>query len=202
LKGKTNEIVVIGAHIDSINGNPANRSPGADDDASGISTMLEGFRIIAESDYVPEKTIEFMAYAAEEVGLLGSQDIARKYKADAVAVYAVVQFDMTGYVYRNQTKIGVNFDQFVSTPLAEFTTKLVDTYSHLGWARTACSHACSDHASWTRSGYRSIYPPARNVQAGLNPSIHSANDVMSNLDFKRMTEFVKLGIAFAIELSA
>lgn len=201
MRGKSSDIVVIGAHIDSIVQPVSGRSPGADDDASGISTMFHTFQILAQSDFVPGKTLEFMAYAAEEVGLWGSQAIAQAYKADEKSVFAVLQLDMTGYVYRNQTKIGVAHDAFVSIPLATFTTKLVETYATVGWARTACSHACSDHASWTRAGYRAIYPPARNIQSGLNPNIHTVRDTKDHIDFKRMMEFVKLALGFSVELS-
>jgi leucyl aminopeptidase len=45
--------------------------------ASGTSSVLETFRILAGSDYVPYRTIEFHGYAAEEAGLLGSADIVK-----------------------------------------------------------------------------------------------------------------------------
>lgn len=149
MKGRSDEIVIIGAHIDSISRPVESRSPGADDDMSGITVMFESFRLLAQSDFIPDRTIQFMAYSAEEVGLLGSQDIAQKYKNDKVAVFSVLQLDMTGFVYRNQTKIGVAHDQWVSRPLANFTTQLIDTYTNVGWTVSSCSHACSDHASFT-----------------------------------------------------
>jgi len=76
-----NEIVVLGGHEDSTNGGGNNRSPGADDDASGTATVLEAFRTLAaNNNFNPDRTVEFHAYAAEEVGLLGSQAIAQRYR--------------------------------------------------------------------------------------------------------------------------
>ena len=69
---KKDEIVVIGGHADSIAGffgKERARAPGADDNASGISTITEVIRVLMDSNYKPERTIQFMAYAAEEVGL-------------------------------------------------------------------------------------------------------------------------------------
>ncbi|MEZ5545506.1 MAG: M28 family peptidase [Lysobacteraceae bacterium] len=77
------EIVVMGGHLDSISnvkrpGNPQNasaRSPGADDDASGIAVMTEALRVawaMAET----QRTVKFMAYAAEEVASTARKAIA------------------------------------------------------------------------------------------------------------------------------
>ena len=74
------EIVVLGGHGDSISGmfrQKTNKAPGADDNASGIAALTEIIRTMVEGQYRPKKTIKFMAYAAEEVGLRGSMEIAR-----------------------------------------------------------------------------------------------------------------------------
>jgi len=197
-----NEIVVLGAHIDSVNQlNIQGRSPGADDDASGISTIFEVFRVLGNSNFMPTRDIEFMCYSGEEIGLIGSQAIARKYREDQKKVHAVLQIDMDGYVYRDSYKIGVAHDQFVSKDLARFTTKLVDAYTNVGWTESNCAHACSDHASWTRNNYRSVYPPSRPFQSGLNPNIHRDTDTIEKLNFTRMVEYTKMAVGFAVELS-
>eukprot|EP01080_Neovahlkampfia_damariscottae_P002674 gene2674-3870_t len=205
MEGKSlkNEVVVIGGHIDSINA--ANRTtgkaPGADDDASGISTVFESFRILAQSDFTPERSIHFMAYAAEELGLLGSQDVAQNYKTKQIPVHAVLQLDMTGYVYQNQKKVAITRDRFSDENLGNFVIKMIEEYTKVGHAVVACAHGCSDHASWTRAQYRALYTPSRNVPQGLNPNAHKVTDTLDKLDFTRMKEFVKVALAFAVELS-
>jgi bacterial leucyl aminopeptidase len=52
----SDEKVIIGSHLDSING-ASGRAPGADDDASGTAAVLQIFRAIAKSNFVPKKTI-------------------------------------------------------------------------------------------------------------------------------------------------
>jgi bacterial leucyl aminopeptidase len=63
MKGTSDEIVVLGAHLDSING-ATGRSPGSDDNASGSSTVIEAASAIMNSSFIPKKTIEFQHYAA------------------------------------------------------------------------------------------------------------------------------------------
>ena len=62
-------VVILGAHLDSINSLDVNIAPGADDNASGIATMSEVARVFLASGYRPKRTVQFMSYAAEEVGL-------------------------------------------------------------------------------------------------------------------------------------
>ena len=48
-------------------------------------------------NYKPAKTVEFMAFAAEEIGLVGSSEIAQDYALNGKNVVSFVQFDMTNY---------------------------------------------------------------------------------------------------------
>ncbi len=76
------EIVILSAHQDSVNmWNPwFGRSPGADDDGSGTTTVFEAMTVLVEGGYVPSSRIlEFHFYAAEEGGLLGSQKVVEQY---------------------------------------------------------------------------------------------------------------------------
>jgi len=199
-----NEIVVLGGHIDSTSNGAS--APGADDDASGSSTVLETFRVLADSNFRPERTIEFHAYAAEEVGLRGSQDIAQFYASSGKDVVAMLQFDMTGYARAGVTPtIGVVTD-FVSAPLTEFVRRLVTTYITQGdhpnrsWTNTACGYACSDHASWYRSGYPDAFV-TESTFSNSNPYIHTPNDQLARLSKPHMQLFGLLGVSFAVELA-
>src|SRR5690606_3501768 len=106
IPGTTNpsEVVILGGHQDSIrSGCSASTTcltlpaPGADDDASGIASLTEVIRVAMANNYHPAKTVKFMAYAAEEAGLLGSKAIAMNYQNAGVNVVGVFQLDMTNY---------------------------------------------------------------------------------------------------------
>ncbi|HLE00299.1 MAG TPA: M20/M25/M40 family metallo-hydrolase [Bdellovibrionota bacterium] len=199
---KANERIVLGGHSDSTSsggGLPATRrAPGADDNASGIATLLEVFRVLAQSGFQPDRTIEFIAYAAEEVGLLGSQAIVRAHKTQNIPVIAVMQLDMTSYPGSNPRLTLIS--DYVNPDLNRFTEALIDTYLKVPRQQAPCGYGCSDHASWTRSGYPAVFP----FEAPLgqdNAYIHSAYDTIDKLDMAFGMHFVKLGLAFAIETS-
>lgn len=68
-------------------------SPGADDDCSGTVSILEAFRVLAESGFIPVNgPVEFHWYAAEEGGLLGSQAVARYKKESGARIGAMMEF--------------------------------------------------------------------------------------------------------------
>lgn len=83
--------------MDSINlDNPSSgRAPGADDDGTGVVNLIEAYRALLQGGFRPRNTVEFQFYAAEEVGLRGSQAIATSYKNSGVQVKAHYQIDMT-----------------------------------------------------------------------------------------------------------
>jgi len=193
------EVVVVGGHIDSTSSGA--RAPGADDDASGSSTVLEIFRVLAEDpNWKPDRTIEFHGYAAEEVGLRGSQAIANNYASIGINVVAMLQLDMTGYVRPGTIPtIGIVTD-FTDTTLTAFLRQLVTTYCTTRWQNTACGYGCSDHASWYRSGYPASFS-FEGLFSNSNPYIHSVNDLASNLNFAHGLEFAKLGLGFVVELA-
>jgi hypothetical protein len=56
MKGSIDQRVILGGHMDSTAGFFSD-APGADDDASGSASVLEAFRIIANSDFIPKRTI-------------------------------------------------------------------------------------------------------------------------------------------------
>jgi len=193
------EIVIIGGHIDSTSNGAI--APGADDNASGSSTVLEIFRVLAGSNFQPERTIEFHGYAAEEVGLRGSQDIANAYGSGNANVVGMLNLDMTGYARPGFTRtIGITTD-FTHAGLSSFLRTIVSEYAlQINWSNTACGYACSDHASWTRAGF----PAARSAEslfANRNPNIHTVNDVQSNLNSQHTMEFLRVGTGFVVELS-
>ena len=198
IEGKSDEIVVISAHLDSIAGyfnSESAEAPGADDNGSGSMTILEIFRILTIAEK-PESTIEFHWYSAEEAGLLGSQAVSSNYLQQQINVKACLHMDMTGYNPSNE--MGIVTD-FVNRDLTNFVMDLAVEYLSIPIVETRCGYACSDHASWTRAGYPSAFAIESKFNES-NPYIHSKKDLIENLDMDHIVEFVKLGLAFAYEV--
>jgi len=190
--------VVVGGHEDCVGSSQSGRSPGADDDASGSASVLEVFRVLAQSGFKPNRTVEFHFYSGEEGGLLGSQAIALEYYNMGIIVESMLQLDMTGYGTDGQP-LGLIGD-YTNPDLSNFMKLLIPAYSSLTFAAAACGYGCSDHASWTKYGYRSAFPFETTFNT-RNPYIHTPNDVIEKLNLPRAFEFVKFAVGYVVEMS-
>ena len=90
--GDPTNVVVVGAHLDSVTA-----GPGINDNGSGSGTILEIAQVYAQQDRVPRNQLRFMWYGAEESGLLGSEFYVANLDEDEIAnIAAMVNFDMVG----------------------------------------------------------------------------------------------------------
>lgn len=197
-----NESVIIGGHLDSISN--TNQAPGADDNASGIASITEMLRVLLDINFKPQKNIEMMAFSAEEVGLLGSADVANDYKSKNKNVVAYVQFDMTNYK-GSEKDIYLTTDSYNSNALNLFLVELMEHYNKTGnhtfnYGNTICNYGCSDHFSWAQKGYNAAFPFEANFN-DANPYIHSSQDKLSasGNNANHAAKFSKLGLEFLIE---
>ena len=194
------EFVIVGGHLDSTSFSGS--APGADDDASGIATITEAARSLFEIGYKPKRTIEIMAYAAEEIGLVGSAEIASEYADNNVDVVGVAQFDMTNY---NGSVNDIYFiTDFTSALLNSYLMDLLEHYNASGeheitYDTSLCNYGCSDHASWTNEGFLASFPfEVRFSQH--NDNIHTPNDTYAvSGTSEHATKFAKLCAEFLIE---
>ena len=189
--------LVIGAHMDTLDG----RMPGAGDDGSGSSSVMEMARVLLASKTTFKRPIYIIWYAAEERGLVGSQYVVEHFIKHSIPVKAAIQFDMTGYrVDPNDPTMWV-FTDYTHKGLSNYVAKLIDTYIHVPVDYSHCGYGCSDHASWTEEGIPAAFPCESNFE-DHNPYIHSSSDTMDLLSLEHMTNFSKLALAFAIELAS
>jgi len=71
------DIVLLGAHIDSWD-----VGPGASDDGAGCVAVMEALRLLRESGLVPRRTVRVVLFTGEEYGLAGAAAYARRHAAD------------------------------------------------------------------------------------------------------------------------
>ncbi|WP_028389136.1 aminopeptidase LapA [Legionella fairfieldensis] len=189
--------VVIGAHMDTLDG----YMPGAGDDASGSATIMETARVLLESPFTFKHPIYIVWYAAEERGLVGSQQVVQDFLHQKIPVKAVIQFDMTGFRSDNSDATMWVYRDYTDALLSDFTAELIKTYIHVPVAYSRCGYGCSDHASWMAEGIPAAFPCETSF-AEHNPYIHTSADTINLLNTEHMTNFTKLALAFAIELAS
>jgi Zn-dependent M28 family amino/carboxypeptidase len=85
---KPEEVVILGAHLDSWD-----LGTGVTDNGAGSMVVLEAARAIAQSGVKPKRTIRFILFSGEEQGLLGSRAYAAAHAAEADRIQAVLLLD-------------------------------------------------------------------------------------------------------------
>ncbi|KTD42614.1 aminopeptidase LapA [Legionella parisiensis] len=188
--------IVIGAHMDTLDG----RMPGAGDDGSGSSSVMEMARILLSSKTTFKRPIYIIWYAAEERGLVGSQYVVEHFMDNSIPVKAAIQFDMTGYRVNPKDPTMWVFTDYTDESLSHFVAELISNYVQVPVAYSECGYGCSDHASWDEVGIPAAFPCESNFE-DHNPYIHSSKDTMDRLSLEHMTNFSKLALAFAIEMA-
>jgi hypothetical protein len=115
--GLRNEVIVIGAHYDHLGtgenyaatGRETDRVyNGADDNASGVSGLLELGEYFAGGRHRLKRSLLFIAFSGEEIGLLGSSYYLEHPKSPPENTIAMINMDMIGRLTENKlTAIGV-----------------------------------------------------------------------------------------------
>ncbi|PJA97891.1 MAG: peptidase M28 [Ignavibacteriales bacterium CG_4_9_14_3_um_filter_30_11] len=107
------QAVVISAHYDHLGlgwpdvhkGNENKIHNGADDNASGVSVLLELAKILSGS-IEPARTVIFVAFTGEEAGLLGSKYFVNNYKLfPPINIFANLNLDTVGRLFGNKLLI-------------------------------------------------------------------------------------------------
>lgn len=92
------EIVIFGAHHDHVGTDAYGRIyPGANDNGSGTSVVIEAARAAAASGWRPRRTVYFVTFGGEELGLLGSRQMASNPPFALDRVVTMLNLDMAGH---------------------------------------------------------------------------------------------------------
>jgi hypothetical protein len=191
--------VVIGGHYDSIAPSSAT-APGADDNASGTALMLEAARVL--SGYRFERTLVFLGFGGEELGLLGSEAWAAAAAARGDRITAMINADMVGYLAPGDAPdLDVVTDQ-ASAWLRDLAMAAGGMYvPDVPVIEGAMpGGASSDHASFWAHGYPAIQLWEDDSSS---PYIHTASDVIgpSYCSPALAHGFARLAVAMAAELA-
>lgn len=192
------EVVMVGAHLDSIvNGDPNARSPGADDNASGSAAVLEIARILSQYEF--ERTIRFAWWSAEEFQLAGSDNYALRMASAGENIVAYVNTDMNSYRAPGDPLSMTYITNDSTVSLMNTLIQATNTYlPTLAVTTGPISGGTSDHRAFFRAGFPAAFPFEDAVQ--FSPFIHTPNDdvgVSAN-DFEQsrlITQSITAGIA-------
>ncbi|MFH0777608.1 MAG: YCF48-related protein, partial [Candidatus Eisenbacteria bacterium] len=189
------QIYVIGGHYDSLSDMPMVCAPGADDNASGTSVVVEAARILR--DYAFESTIRFICFSGGENVLLGSEHYAGCAGARGDDLRGVFSYDMVGYgrpaVYLRAHSGCTSLTDYLLAVRDAFVPGLEATPSISSLGVT------SDYNSFAPYGYCGVN--VHEYQEMENPHRHSCEDLTGTLTISFTVDVARLAVASMASLA-
>ena len=186
------EYVVCGSHLDSYS--YSGMCPGADDNATGVASVLEAARILSQHSF--ERSIIYCAFGAEEIGLIGSAAYAEYCAEMGMNVVGYFNNDMNGYLNPgSEIHIDLIYPNSVE-PIGEYYMNLANVYfPEMQVRHVNFNQGDSDHTSFNQNGFMGIYP-FEDYQ-NYSPYIHSGNDLIgpSVNSFEMSQRYAQMNIA-------
>jgi hypothetical protein len=183
-------------------------APGVSDNASGVAAVLELARIMSQHEF--DKSVVFIAFSAEEVGLLGSQAYAAKARQDKMEIEAVLNNDIIGNDVAGNGRSANNHlrvfsegpEDSPSRSLARYTKEIAERYLpsmtvDLVFRRDRFGRG-GDHTSFNREGFAAVRltTPSENYA-----NQHTANDTFANASVPYATRVAKMNAAVLASLA-
>ena len=191
--------VVCGSHFDSFSWEAmmGGQAPGADDNATGVASVLESARIMTQYEF--EYSIIYCAYGCEEMGLYGSEAYASRCQQEGMDIIGYFNNDMNGYLYGDQIHIDCIYPNAVE-PIGTYYMNIGSVYyPELPIRHVNFNEGDSDHTSFNNHGYMGIYP-FEDYQ-NYSPYIHTTNDLIGNSvnSFEMSQQYCQMNIACLAE---
>lgn len=177
------EYVIVGAHYDHIgldgNGEVLH---GADDNASGVAALLEVAEAVASSERRPRRSVLFIGWGAEEMGLVGSTTFCRRPPIDLARVAACVNLDMIGRNAPDALHVIAASDELRAVTVAAARRQ--------GFADTSEGEplhiTSTDSYPFVRRGI-----PTVALTSGLHDDYNTPNDTAERLDIDKINRVAR-----------
>mgnify|MGYP003586964620 CR=1 FL=1 len=188
------EYVVVGAHLDHL-GEWPRLNPGANDNASGSAALLEVARAAATLKARPRRSVVFVWFAAEELGLRGAEHFASHPPKGLEKCVAVLNMDMVGVGTGLYIAGGENFPE-VKAAMEASRDRLVPGYNlRAGKIR---GEGRADHAPFFEKG---IHAVSLFASGGEHHGYHTPDDTIYFVTPKSMESAARTVFGAAISLA-
>ncbi|HZL72003.1 MAG TPA: M20/M25/M40 family metallo-hydrolase [Planctomycetota bacterium] len=211
---RPDEVIVFGAHYDSLNlgekNNPDAIAPGANDNATGTAGVLEAARILSQDEH--DRTIIFACFSAEEQGLIGAFHFAKHLKESGIKVVCMLNNDIIGGAKDDDGKpLNDNSLRCYSAPPQESDSRRFARLAKLVVERRMPDFKVTihdtidrpkrggDHQSFNKHGFTAI----RFIEAVETDKLHhTAGDVIDRIHFPYHARVVRADIALLSNLAS
>lgn len=195
--------LVIGAHYDHLGwGGPGSgsRRPdtlaihnGADDNASGVAALLELAEALSRDANKPRHSIVFVAFGAEEMGILGSKYFVEHPPIDLSKIQMMLNFDMLGRLKADTRTILVGGTGTARE--AESLLQKVGTGRDFSMGFSPEGFGASDHASFYAKDLPVLF-----LSTGAHADYHTPEDDLERLDLEGETAIVEMAFDLIREM--
>ena len=177
---KPDEIVIIGAHLDSWE-----LGTGALDNGCNAALVIEAARAIKATGLLPRRTIRFVLFSGEEQGTIGSFEYVKAHRAELDKIRAMITYDsgvgrVTGYSLAGRRDIEAGVRE-VLKPLESWGANTHTYDASFG----------TDNFDFMLEGVLTLV--ANQEEANYLPNYHAASDTLDKVDMREL----KLHTAFA-----
>ena len=205
---RVHEIVLVGAHYDSVPG-----TPGADDNASGVAAVMSLAQAFANTKH--ERALRFVLFANEEppyfqTDEMGSLVYARECKKRGDQIVAMLSLESLGYysTAKGSQKAPAGMEaripdtgNFLAVVGNVTSAPIVGTFENwfaknstlpltgMALPASVVEQGWSDHWSFWQQGYPAVM--VTDTAVLRNPHYHKAGDTADTLDYERLTQAVK-----------
>jgi len=201
------EFLILGAHYDHLGAGDNNEIFfGADDDASGVTALLELAEAFRCNPSKPRRSLVFATWAAEEVGLLGSKYFVQNPLVPLHKTIAMIQMDMIGRNAERSADPGKHIEEelpaqntkslnVMGSPFSQDLRSALESHSQevgieLKFRFDFGSdnlNKRSDHWSFLKEGIPSLL-----LFTGFHPDYHRATDTADKINYTKMERILKL----------
>lgn len=162
-KKKSAKTIVVGAHYDGVD------TPAANDNASGISTIIEAARVLSKEKL--DCNIRFIAFGAEEIGLVGSDYYVKSLNyTDLKNIIAMINADMVGVGDKLCVYTMNKYDSSLAADLA------VSCMNQFKYANTRDISDRSDHVAFETAGIPVVF-----IDYGPDNNYHTDRDTADKI---------------------
>lgn len=182
----SDELYLIFGHFDTVS-----NCPGADDDASGVATVLTAAYLL--SQYSFEHTIRFIAFSGEEQWMLGSHEYVEEAVQNGDNIVAVLNVDMIGYALTpSQASMIKIYDNGNPRWVTNFTVNISQMYyEYIHLTAIPSGFAHSDQTYFWENGFEGIFYH----EYKFNDYYHTSQDTIAHMNISYAVNCSRLSIA-------
>ncbi|MDD2413150.1 MAG: M20/M25/M40 family metallo-hydrolase [Bacteroidales bacterium] len=197
-----NDFVVVGAHYDHLGyGGQGSSSrspdtiaihPGADDNASGVAVMLDLAKKLQANKSKLKKSVVFVAFGAEELGIIGSKEFLKTSLIDPSKIKTMINLDMVGRLNEEQrlqiagTGTALEFDKYIDIANVKYKFSIQKNQDGYG---------PSDHSS-----FYSEKIPVLFLSTGAHEDYHTVFDTEDKINYSGIAKISNFTYDFVFDL--